>query len=785
MTHDHQPTSLENQFNTPEAQEAYRDDLANRVVTESMGAVCLWTSLDLSAEEKMSMSSALQSRQEMAGNEKPPVGLNAIKSNGGWAHYGDVGFAPGLERETIQLLKEGGSQYGEDEQIVFAESEDGRTTINYRYNAYTDGTRRPGSINLSFSLPVEMASEIRTGIASDPSIIDQIAKGQIEALGLGGRTELATMNPGGMDVELGPIKGYNPVGDDRKKIIYSRDAAGRAIREESVRYGDKVPLAIPESAQERLGLAVEAGAISPQEEISIEQNILDNEVREEARRLDRAGYAHWEKALNFREHRLSTVDPAKADSYETVYSELMDEPVTAKELNGGWFADKNSDHELSGEDMESYLYEEIAEAVRLMCLDKDNRHAAYEIVNAEADRYASALNDDELYEAHKDTLQAILQALDTLSDALSSELENPATPSKFYQQEQVPTTSVESATANLEVPEEATVKGREQAVDAARGDIEAVFANQPRSVFVGGQEQTVTDSYRDAKGNEWITYKDAQGQDVQTMRFQEKLEAPADIPRVAVPESVKQAAQTGESTEAADDTVAFVEQVIARHEAQAEQQSQEQAETNNETKETVDDAEKNISMLQRGIDNVLRQGAQMEADKDRFRSRALDQITQVTTGLKRLYAAGNQRLDPSVARRIEDDLGQAVHYARQVLQVENSHESALSKPMMNLRRASKDEKFDEGQRDRFDGHARAIDTYVRRQSGVAKAGQLLKQLNMVTGNVRGADTASLISQLTRITTELTQKQAEKRRRGDQPDELTVLLKDIQKDLAEL
>lgn len=364
-----------------------------------------------------------------------------------------------------------------------------------------------------------------------------------------------------------------------------------------------------------------------------------------------------------------------------------------------------------------------------------------------------------------------------------------------HSQESAPTTPLEVVAVEPVTADELTAAidkaaterakltaGREQAVDAARGDVEAVFA--ARSVLVGGQEQAVTDSYRDAKGNEWITYKDAQGQDIQTMRFQEKPLASAAMPRIAVPLAVKGPAPAAESPAPADDTVAFVEQAIAQHEAKAEQ-PESQAETGNEAEKTVEDAEKIVTMLQRGIDNTLRQHTEIEADQDRFRGRALEQVTQVTAGLKRLYAAGNQRLDSGIARRIEQDLGQAVQYARQILQTENSRESALSKPMMNLRRASKDERFDEGLRDRFDGHARAIDTYVKRQGAVGKAGQLLKQLNMLTSNVRGADTGALIHQLTRINTELTQQQMEKRRRGGQPDELTTLLKDVQKDLAEL
>ena len=204
-----------------------------------------------------------------------------------------------------------------------------------------------------------------------------------------------------------------------------------------------------------------------------------------------------------------------------------------------------------------------------------------------------------------------------------------------------------------------------------------------------------------------------------------------------------------------------------------------------ETREVIDDAEKIITMLRRDIDGALKQQIQMETEQDRFRGQALNSVTEATNGLKRLYSTGNQRLNPMAAKQMENELTKSIHYARGILQVENARESALHKPMMGLRQAARDERFDENRRNRFGGHAKAIDTYVRRQGGVDKAGHLLRQLNMVAGNIHSADVGALISQLTRLSAELTQQQTEKHHRGGQPDELTILLKDIQKELAEL
>lgn len=378
MNHNHVPSNGNFSPSQQEAEARYREELMNRAVSESEGNTALYTSMDLNGEEQKKHLAAVKARLTRSGGT--PLSDHG-EYRGGLKDYGDIRW---YDYESI-IPSELNDTYRNSsyESVQFLEEKDGKIPIIYNYHAYKDNTGRPGSIKLGFSVSPETALEIQEGLKNDPTLIDQIANGQLSALGLDDRLRGGL---GAFNLDMGPLKNYSP-DPDRKKIVYSYDNNGQLVRDE-VMYRDKKPLEVPGQAEQMQ--PVEQMHAAAVETYNVEENAAANKIRQKIADMRQQGLSHLDIALSIKDEGLNldpNSDEATAKAYDTVYLELMSED-DYDEFRNMDVTPKNY------ADVEAAVRQELEESLEFFSVDKDAQKLAIDVMEDEYIRIEFIIMDD-------------------------------------------------------------------------------------------------------------------------------------------------------------------------------------------------------------------------------------------------------------------------------------------------------------------------------------------------------------------------------------------------------
>lgn len=312
MNHNH--TTSGNYQQTPQSQEQYREELALKAVSESVGNVAFHTTIDLNYEERQAIQQSLAERSAIAGNI-PTDG--ATRRGGGFGEYADISYTAQYMHvaEPFKTIDPDAIKMSSSEGVCFGKEEDGRVSIAYSGSTFTDNSGRPGGGALiGFNVTVETAAALKEATKADPSVIDQVVNAQLEAVGISQQRRDNYFH-----FKMGTLKNFQ-IDPNRTKNIYEF-VDGQPIKQ-AVRYDQKRPIDIPQTTPEQF-ISAEQHIAEP-EVYDVEANAKANELRREMIQLRGGGAPHFNRALYLKTEAAEKIGQEAADK---VYAEVGVESV--------------------------------------------------------------------------------------------------------------------------------------------------------------------------------------------------------------------------------------------------------------------------------------------------------------------------------------------------------------------------------------------------------------------------------------------------------------------------
>jgi len=157
-----------------------REEMLSNILQQSEGSVAVYTSMDLSPEERAGMLEVQQSR-----GGSPAEILSSDK--GGWQNYGEQPIPSELPLREVYESRQKYSTPDEYESVFFKGNQDGTKTVVYefRHPSFKDDTGRPGNkLTVSFTLPEQSAANLSEALHTAPGLINQVVEKQLSAVGL-------------------------------------------------------------------------------------------------------------------------------------------------------------------------------------------------------------------------------------------------------------------------------------------------------------------------------------------------------------------------------------------------------------------------------------------------------------------------------------------------------------------------------------------------------------------------------------------------------------------------
>lgn len=376
---------------TAEAERRYREELIGRTVDQAQGKVMLYTTMDLSPEERRTVNASFAERHAASGQETVAA---TAPEQGGWQEYGEVSAVSALQRpgikDLVQLNRISAPETGSvenNEKAVFYTDENGNEFLVYQMSGFYDDTGRSGNV-VTIGLPIEAgtAQELYDGALRDPSLLDDIALAQLEAFGLGKRgTDFFRFQHGPTERNR-KNTWYDQ--KERVKSIFRRGSTG-SVEATQVAYATKQPLDVPGHAIEQLA---EPMSQTPETPVyDVEANVAANKIRSEVQGYRDRGISSAEIAVELWGQRLAETDPSAIAAQETVYSEVLGEAVSPKEID--MLVSEVSAIKANlepGEDLEEKLADEIENTIEFALPDGVSVDQMIQVLMAHSERLSDA-----------------------------------------------------------------------------------------------------------------------------------------------------------------------------------------------------------------------------------------------------------------------------------------------------------------------------------------------------------------------------------------------------------